>query len=299
MGRYLAIVAGVTLEITEKEQDFHPLSLTNEKESFLFSPHAVSRQTDVHINIAPSVTPPGVRGTLLMKGRSWCINKTGESFLGYHYLHKQPELPSWWFVADHEFKDITVGFNTQVLSRDKYNFNVLDWSNQLNFRLLIPLLVHHGVLLFHASGGDVNGKGFLMAAPSGTGKSTIAGRLANHGHQIYCDERIAVKQHEKNGWEIYGTPWFSSVNLCRNESAPLAALMFLKQSRETGLRRLSKAESIKRMLQVCSIPWHFPGITEKALNICEEMIAGCPIFELSCTNDEEPVQVIEELAESS
>jgi hypothetical protein len=59
---------------------------------------------------------------------------------------------------------------------------------------VLPLaLSRRGVLVFHASAVDLNGKGVAFVGASGQGKSTLAGSFASTGMQLLTDDGLQVE----------------------------------------------------------------------------------------------------------
>ena len=81
-------------------------------------------------------------------------------------------------------------------------------------------------------------------------------------------------------------------------SEAVGFILFLKQAETNQLQKLSTGESLKRLLSVCSIPWHLPSFADKALALATRLVADIPMYELACTPDHHPVEAIEELAAS-
>ncbi len=91
---------------------------------------------------------------------------------------------------------------------------VKQYSNQLiNFAnaLFMELEMQENAFLFHAAGVAVDGKGVVLAAPSGKGKSTTAMHLMNAGTSLVSNDRI-VLQKTTGGYTMVGVPKHPRVN---------------------------------------------------------------------------------------
>ena len=92
-----------------------------------------------------------------------------------------------------------------------------------------------GGLLIHASGAVLDGMGWLMPGPSGTGKTT-----ASHGgfERILSDERV-ILMPEDTGFTLWGTPFWSDGRdrPFDIDSAPLGGVIRLIQAEQaSGVR---------------------------------------------------------------
>jgi len=77
-------------------------------------------------------------------------------------------------------------------------------------QVLPRYLAHEGLLSLHASALTINGQCLLILGKSGTGKSTLAGLLAAHGHGLLSDDCSIV---ELLGGEVMATATYPSLRL--------------------------------------------------------------------------------------
>jgi hypothetical protein len=85
-------------------------------------------------------------------------------------------------------------------------------------------------------------------------------------------------------------------NIARNETAPLSALVFLRQAEQTKITALTPSQGLHRLLQVVSIPWYSEEWTNKGLAVCEPLVQEIPMFELAFRPDQTAVEAVKELA---
>jgi len=146
-----------------------------------------------------------------------------------------------------------------------------------------------GTLLFHASVIRKDGYGYLMTAPSGTGKST-------HTHLWYknipdCDlmndDNPVVRVLENGETIIYGSPWSGKTPCYRNIQAPIGAFVRIQQRPKNEIRRMSNIEAFTTLLPaVSSMKWDkriYKGICETV----SALISKVGIYELGCLPDAE------------
>ena len=157
---------------------------------------------------------------------------------------------------------------------------------------LPQLLLHAGVLLFHASYIGFRGQGILFVAPSGTGKSTQAELWRRcRGAEIINGDKAAVRLGI--ACMSCSVPFSGTSGICRNLSLPLKAVVVLSQAPENTVRRLAPAEAAGALgsnmftERIVSEEWSM------ALNCLLSLVSSVPVYALSCTPDERAVSALE------
>ncbi len=152
--------------------------------------------------------------------------------------------------------------------------------------------VHKGTLLVHASVIRKDGRGYLMTAPSGTGKSTHTFLWYKNipGCDLMNDDNPVVRV--KDGQAIvYGSPWSGKTPCYRNTQAPIGAIVRIQQRPRNSIRPMNPVESLAVMLsQVSSMKWD----RDIYHTVCSNLSAliGCVRFyELGCLPDAEAAQL--------
>ena len=147
------------------------------------------------------------------------------------------------------------------------------------------LLQHYGLLL-HASLIKYNGKAIAFSGPSGVGKSTQADIWRAYlGADIINGDRAALRKGA-DGWTAYGSPYAGTSGIYINDSAPLSAIILLRQSKENQLRKLSASEAFPYIYQELSIHHWDKSFVTKATDLCLQLLTQTPIYLLSCRPDE-------------
>ena len=143
-------------------------------------------------------------------------------------------------------------------------------------------------VLIHSSVIRCDGKGYLMTAPSGTGKST-------HTHLWYttipgCDlmnDDNPIVRIIDNKPFVFGSPWSGKTPCYRNIQAPIGGIVRIKQRPENTIRRLGAVEAFTTLLPACSnMKWDariYNGICDSIT----KFIQTCGIWELGCLPNSE------------
>lgn len=151
-------------------------------------------------------------------------------------------------------------------------------------------------LACHASSVEDNGRGFLFVGVSEAGKSTMAGLWhGREGVQVLSDERTVVRLQD--GWRIYGTPWHGTFPVYSPSSAPLAAVLFLKQGPENRLVSVSRSDAAKRLMVCGYLPyWSVEGM-DASLDLLDRLTLQVPCLELTFVPDGRVVDLVRSAVE--
>lgn len=158
------------------------------------------------------------------------------------------------------------------------------------------LFQHNGGVL-HSSCISYRGQAVLFSAPSGTGKSTHT-RLWKEFYPetvIINDDLPALRiLPNKAGEEIpyaFGTPWAGKTQTNENISAPVRAVVFIRQAQENSIRRVSGSEAAFLIMQ--GVRKHvLEELMQASLDFAAGLLACVPAYELSCTISREAVELV-------
>ena len=141
-------------------------------------------------------------------------------------------------------------------------------------------------LLMHASVIRCDGRGYLMTAPSGTGKSTHTRLWYDNipGCDLMNDDNPVVRVIGDEAI-VYGSPWSGKTPCYRNIQAPAGAIVRIQQRPQNTIRRLDPVEAFGMLLpQMSSMKWD----RRVYLGVCStigEVIRLTPTYELGCLPD--------------
>ena len=108
-------------------------------------------------------------------------------------------------------------------------------------------------MLMHASVIRQGGKGYLMTAPSGTGKSTHTRLWYDNipGCDLMNDDNPVVRIVDGQA-VVYGSPWSGKTRCYRNIQAPVGGIVRIQQRPENTIRRLNPVEAFCNLLPAMS-----------------------------------------------
>lgn len=140
-------------------------------------------------------------------------------------------------------------------------------------RRIAQLLLPHKVLLVHGSAVALEGRGYLFAAPCGTGKSTHA-RLWREtlGAVAVNDDKPFLRLTENNVL-LCGSPWQGKHGIGANITVPLASICLLERGNENRISPLSADEAIPLLLRHCC----------ESEALVSPLCQAVPLWLLACT----------------
>lgn len=167
--------------------------------------------------------------------------------------------------------------------------NVLEESG------IFRMLAEHGGVVLHSSYIITQrGEALLFSAPSGTGKSTQAELWRSYaGAKVINGDRALVKA--ENGVTANGILFSGTSGISENVTAPLRALILLRQSEKNEIRFVSGKEAFMRLLPQCS---YYPNEEENlrlVTGILAEIISAVPVYDFGCVPDESAVSALNEV----
>lgn len=137
----------------------------------------------------------------------------------------------------------------------------------------------------HAACVEKDGFAVAFTGQSGLGKSTRAKAWVDAlGAEWISGDRPAVRL-EKNGSTACGVPWDGKEQIFRNVERPMKAVMEVRRSSCTYLRRLSEEQARKLLMQQSFIPMWDTDAAVMALANVRQFIRKTPVYRVFCGPD--------------
>lgn len=179
-----------------------------------------------------------------------------ESLLKKGWQAQDHYINSYWFFPDREFNNESVKFWFHPDKPDLICEIQQNTQKELDYIMmwfaLFPLFQKAqatGGLPFHAGLVKRNGKGFLLAAAGGTGKSTCCQRIPPPWEALSDDEAL-VTHVEGKGYFAHPFPTWSNyiferpARTCNVEQfVPLSAIFFLEQAKKDEVIPLKQGKA--------------------------------------------------------
>ena len=142
-------------------------------------------------------------------------------------------------------------------------------------------------VLMHASVVSLEGRGYLMTAPSGTGKSTHTRlwRQCFDQCELVNDDNPVVRIEQGKAM-VYGSPWSGKTPCYRNVCHPVGAYVRLFQEPENNIHPYQPLEAYAMLLPaMSSMVWDKRMQTGVSKTVAE-MVRLSPMYRLGCRPDE-------------
>ncbi len=166
--------------------------------------------------------------------------------------------------------------------------------NVLTLMDLEATMLHFGAIILHASFIRWNGKGIIFSAPSGMGKSTQADLWKEYaGAEILNGDRVALRKSQ-GIWKAYGLPYAGTSGIYRNESAPLAAVVALRQAKTNNVCRIDGAKAFRNLYPETMIHRWDRGFENRATELLLDVLRNVSVFLLECRPDRGAVDTLKE-----
>ena len=183
-----------------------------------------------------------------------------------------------------------VEYEREKADSDGYSYGYLE--SLAFYRRFCSDIVNKNIILFHSSAIAVDGKAYLFAAPSGTGKSTHT-RL---WRETFGERAVTVNDDkpllkvEDGKLTVFGTPWDGKHRLSTNTSMPVGGICFLTRGETNSIKRLAPMQALPEFLSQTFRPLEEAGVG-KMLALAMKATAEIPMWKLACTISPEAVKV--------
>lgn len=160
------------------------------------------------------------------------------------------------------------------------------------FRKVYNVIPHHNRIIMHGAAIMKDGKGFLFAAPSGTGKSThikLWGKKYKSEVDVIDGDKPFVG-FENNIATVWGSPRSGKEGWNNPISAPLKAIAFLERGDKNKITPISPAEIFDKAF----MQFYFPKNRETAeltAKIINRLLYSVPLYKLQCNMDIEAAEI--------
>lgn len=143
----------------------------------------------------------------------------------------------------------------------------------------------------------VQGDAVLFTAPSGTGKSTQADLWAQYAGSDTLNGDRSILRRVDGVWTAFGSPFAGTSGIYRRASAPVRALVVLRQAPDNTIRRLSAAEAFRAIYSESVLPRWNQEAHQHIIELITDIVSEVPVYLLACTPDERPVQLLRDTLE--
>lgn len=148
---------------------------------------------------------------------------------------------------------------------------------------LFEILQGFDMTVLHSSFIIKNGQAVLFTGESGIGKSTQAALWEKYGGAVTVNgDRTLI---DCGNMTANGIFYSGTSGICRNMSAPIAAVVILGKAKENILKKARGAEAFKTILNQSSFHTFDPRCAGVAADLAAEIAGGVPVYRFDCLPD--------------
>ena len=256
------------------------LEISGESTPFLKSEKT---KWDDQITLVPvDSLPPMEANGIWHQDRYYVGTEEEEQF----HIRSAPGIPPYAMISYKARQPIRIFY-----LRDSEDM-VFESGYLLNMLGLEQILLRHDGLILHSSFIRWQGHGILFTAPPGTGKSTQASLWEEHMEaEILNGDRAGIR-YANEQWTSYGLPYAGSSHIYRNESAPICAIVVLRQGPENVIRPMTASAALRALLPEFSAHRWNPAFMNKVLDLAATLLREVPVYCLECRPDHGAVQLL-------
>ena len=181
--------------------------------------------------------------------------------------------------------EVRVGLQDIDAERDEGAWSDAYLETLAVYRQIAEALPAFDRMLVHGALLSFQGEGYLLAAPSGTGKSTHAllwkRFLGDAASIVNGDKPIVRLTGEGDVPVAYGTPWAGKEGWHENASVPLRAVCFLRQAPTNSIGLLDASGCVGRLLRQVYLPFDSRAAA-RTLELSDKLVGCVPLYELAC-----------------
>ncbi len=160
--------------------------------------------------------------------------------------------------------------------------------------VLARVLAERQACYLHSSAVVMDGSGLLFVGHSGAGKSTTV-RLVGSAGEVLCDDRNIIRRWP-DGFRVHGSWSHGEVPTVSSASAPLAAILFLRQAPHNRLVELAPREAATALATCVVKPLVTADWWRMILELVEHAVAEVPCYALEFDTSGRVVPLLRELA---
>lgn len=181
-------------------------------------------------------------------------------------------------------------YDDKIIYLYMYEEASFDLEYLLSQYALVYILDKLGNNIFmHGSSLVCKGKGIVFTAKSGTGKSTHSRLWQKYSDAVVINDDKNIISIENGELFLNPCPWSGKHMLDNNIKAPLKAIVFLYQSRNNIVKRLSPFQTMKLILPQLESP---SALNLDRWNLMLDELLKVDAYYLGCNMEKEAFDVI-------
>ena len=185
---------------------------------------------------------------------------------------------------------LSVGAYEERLSAQSFGMNTLVPANEMKLLLTLAsdYLLLFDRLLFHSVAFIWRGYGWLIAAPSGVGKTTQYHNLKTlHGDEVQVisgDNPVLEKRSDGSFW-VHPSPWNGKEEEASFLSAPLGGIIMLEQAAFNRIERLLPENAVVPIFNQFNTFAKTESVIHRLFEFERSLLSTVPVWKLQNAGD--------------
>lgn len=166
-----------------------------------------------------------------------------------------------------------------------------DSFNELSYIFPYSILSKSGIM-FHGVVMEWQGKGIIVCAHSGVGKTTHTRMWRDSEKALIINGDRGLCYEEQGEWYTCGAPWNGSSGEVLNRSIKLTAIVVLEQAEMNQITMLPPLQGAFELIQLAFAPPWEETLLNFSLDHINDIVQKIPVYKLRCRADLEAVAVL-------
>lgn len=199
-------------------------------------------------------------------------------------------------VAESEKAEFSIDVTAEDIalekSRSEGGFQEKAYESLAIYRKLCEKMLEYNSFLFHCSAVSVDGRAYLFAAPSGTGKSTHTRMWRQYfgSRAVMINDDKPLLQVKEDAIYVCGTPWCGKHGIQTNAKAPIQGICILGRGNENKIRTITPLEGYPNLYRQTYRPEDREKML-KTLSLLKQAAERIPLYEMECNISEEAAKI--------
>ena len=183
-------------------------------------------------------------------------------------------------VIDEQLRNTSPGHENEIIGLQYIS------TGSLFFQRIYQALLEYHIMLIHGAAIALDGKAYVFAAPSGTGKTTHILKWLDKLHNAFVvnGDKPLIKFPSDGGQPmVCGSPWCGKEKLGTNTMVPLKSIILMERAEENHIEQISFAQAFPTLLQQVYRPYDEEKM-RKTLRLMQRLSPAVSFWRFQCNN---------------
>ena len=196
------------------------------------------------------------------------------------------------FEIDECVPDIQVKVSPEEIDIEEDKYTDISFSKgycegACLYRAIAEQLPERDGFVFHGAAVEIDGKGVIFTAPSGTGKTTHISLLMKNypdNVRVINGDKPIIRKIDGE-WRVFGTPWAGKEGWKRNASAPLSAIVIVNRAENNSIEAIAPEMNFDQLISQVYLPYQGKA-TLLTFDLLNDIAGTVKFYRLNCNMDD-------------